>query len=113
MNAAVQIEITKALVALSPPMDTTAYLSVLMAQDSPSAWARCPSPPCARMAWSDGGGQSCGTSWHVECNSSVCRLQGAVEGFDLTKLSRAPARFDEAEPNQLNAKLLPCCHGKQ
>ena len=29
-----------------------------------------------------------------------------VEGFDLAKLSRAPARFDEAELNHLNAKLL-------
>jgi glutamyl-tRNA synthetase len=29
-----------------------------------------------------------------------------VDGFDLTKLSRAPARFDEAELNHLNAKLL-------
>jgi len=29
-----------------------------------------------------------------------------VEGFDLAKLSRAPARFDEAELLHLNAKLL-------
>ncbi len=29
-----------------------------------------------------------------------------VEGFDLGKLSRAPARFDEAELGALNAKLL-------
>jgi len=29
-----------------------------------------------------------------------------VEGFDLGKLSRAPARFDESELRQLNAKLL-------
>ena len=29
-----------------------------------------------------------------------------VDGFDLAKLSRAPARFDEAELNHLNAKLL-------
>ena len=29
-----------------------------------------------------------------------------VDGFDLAKLSRAPARFDEAELTHLNAKLL-------
>jgi glutamyl-tRNA synthetase len=29
-----------------------------------------------------------------------------IDGFDLGKLSRAPARFDEAELAQLNAKLL-------
>ncbi len=29
-----------------------------------------------------------------------------IAGFDLAKLSRAPARFDEAELNHLNAKLL-------
>jgi glutamyl-tRNA synthetase len=29
-----------------------------------------------------------------------------IEGFDLSKLSRAPARFDEAELKNLNAKLL-------
>jgi glutamyl-tRNA synthetase len=29
-----------------------------------------------------------------------------VDGFDFTKLSRAPARFDEAELRQINAKLL-------
>ena len=29
-----------------------------------------------------------------------------MEGFDLGKLSRAPAKFDEAELNHLNAKLL-------
>jgi len=30
----------------------------------------------------------------------------ASEGFDLAKLSRAPARFDEAELRHLNARLL-------
>ncbi len=29
-----------------------------------------------------------------------------IEGFDLAKLSRAPARFDEAELKHLNARLL-------
>jgi glutamyl-tRNA synthetase len=29
-----------------------------------------------------------------------------IEGFDLSKLSRAPGRFDEAELRGLNAKLL-------
>ncbi len=32
--------------------------------------------------------------------------QELVEGFDLSKLSRAPGRFDEAELKHLNAKLL-------
>ncbi|MFO0992106.1 MAG: glutamate--tRNA ligase [Hyphomicrobiales bacterium] len=32
--------------------------------------------------------------------------QELIEGFDLGKLSRAPARFDEAELRHLNAKLL-------
>jgi glutamyl-tRNA synthetase len=34
------------------------------------------------------------------------RMETLVEGFDLHKLSRAPARFDEAELKALNAKLL-------
>ena len=29
-----------------------------------------------------------------------------MQGFDLAKLSRAPARFDEVELNHINAKLL-------
>jgi glutamyl-tRNA synthetase len=33
-------------------------------------------------------------------------IQELVDGFDLGKLSRAPARFDEAELAGLNAKLL-------
>jgi glutamyl-tRNA synthetase len=33
-------------------------------------------------------------------------MESLVEGFDLSKLSRAPARFDEAELTSLNAKLL-------
>ncbi|MBL8893707.1 MAG: glutamate--tRNA ligase, partial [Rhizobiales bacterium] len=32
--------------------------------------------------------------------------QELIDGFDLGKLSRAPARFDEAELRNLNAKLL-------
>jgi glutamyl-tRNA synthetase len=34
------------------------------------------------------------------------RVETLVEAFDLQKLSRAPARFDEAELKSLNAKLL-------
>jgi glutamyl-tRNA synthetase len=34
------------------------------------------------------------------------RLDTLVKGFDLAKLSRAPARFTEAELKALNAKLL-------
>jgi len=33
-------------------------------------------------------------------------IESLVEGFDLSKLSRAPARFDETELKSLNAKLL-------
>jgi glutamyl-tRNA synthetase len=33
-------------------------------------------------------------------------IQELVEGFDLSKISRAPGRFDEKDLNQLNAKLL-------
>lgn len=33
-------------------------------------------------------------------------MDSLVEGFELSKLSRAPARFDEAELKSLNAKLL-------
>jgi glutamyl-tRNA synthetase len=33
-------------------------------------------------------------------------VQELVDGFDLTKISRAPGRFDEKDLNQLNAKLL-------
>lgn len=34
------------------------------------------------------------------------RMDDLVAGFDLSKLSRSPTRFDEAELDQLNAKLL-------
>src|SRR5215213_10930144 len=37
-------------------------------------------------------------------------MESLIEGFDLDKLSRAPARFDEGELRTLNAKLL---HGME
>ena len=44
-----------------------------------------------------------GTSDNIHPCADYAEL---VEGFDLDKLSRAPARFDEAELVHLNAKLL-------
>ena len=44
-----------------------------------------------------------GTSDNIHPCADYAEL---VEGFDLHKLSRAPARFDEAELAHLNAKLL-------
>ena len=44
-----------------------------------------------------------GTSESV---SRIAAYESWSKGFDLDKLSRAPARFDEAELKSLNAKLL-------
>ncbi len=44
-----------------------------------------------------------GTSDNIHPCADYAEL---IEGFDLGKLSRAPARFDEAELQHLNAKLL-------
>jgi glutamyl-tRNA synthetase len=44
-----------------------------------------------------------GTSDPVEPVTEMARL---VDGFDLAKIARAPARFDEAELQTLNARLL-------
>ena len=44
-----------------------------------------------------------GTSDNIHPCTDILEL---VEGFDLGKLSRAPARFDETELASLNAKLL-------
>lgn len=44
-----------------------------------------------------------GTSDNIHPCANYTEL---IDGFDLAKLSRAPARFDEAELAHLNAKLL-------
>jgi glutamyl-tRNA synthetase len=44
-----------------------------------------------------------GTSDPVEAFADV---EGILEGFDLGKLSRSPARFDDEELKRVNAKLL-------
>lgn len=44
-----------------------------------------------------------GTSDPIEPRTSIDQL---IEGFDFDRMGRAPARFDEAELGQLNARIL-------
>ncbi len=107
VNAAVQIEITEALGAVAPAY---AHHSLLTGVDGKGLSKRLGSLSLAAMR--EGGLESMAVA-------SLAALLGAsgnihpcadyrelVEGFDLAHLSRAPARFDEAELRHLNAKLL-------
>ena len=107
VNTAVQIEITEALGAKPP---TYAHHSLLIGSDGKGLSKRLGSLSVASMR--DGGLEPMavvshaallGTSDHIHPCADSAEL---VEGFALDKLSRAPARFDEAELLNLNAKLL-------
>ena len=107
VNTAVQIEITEALGAKPP---TYAHHSLLIGSDGKGLSKRLGSLSVASMR--DGGLEPMavvshaallGTSDNIHPCADYAEL---VEGFALDKLSRAPARFDEAELLNLNAKLL-------
>jgi glutamyl-tRNA synthetase len=107
VNTAVQIEITEALGA-TPPL--YAHHSLLTGADGKGLSKRLGSLSVAGMRE---------TGLEPMAVASLAALLGTsdnihpctdyrelTEGFALDKLSRAPARFDEAELAQLNAKLL-------
>jgi glutamyl-tRNA synthetase len=107
VNTAVQIEITQALNGNVPAY---AHHSLLTGADGKGLSKRLGSLSIGAMR--DGGLEAMavvshaallGTSDSIHPCADYSEL---VAGFDLAKLSRAPARFDEAELNHLNAKLL-------
>jgi glutamyl-tRNA synthetase len=107
VNTAVQIEITEALGGKAPDY---AHHSLLTGPDGKGLSKRLGSLSIAAMR--EGGLEPMavvshaallGTSDNIHPCADYAEL---VEGFALEKLSRAPARFDEAELQHLNAKLL-------
>ena len=107
VNTAVQIEITQALGGNVPAY---AHHSLLTGADGKGLSKRLGSLSIASMR--EGGLEAMavvshaallGTSDNIHPCADYSEL---VEGFDLAKLSRAPARFDEVELAHLNAKLL-------
>ena len=107
VNTAVQIEITQALGGKVPDY---AHHSLLTGADGKGLSKRLGSLSIASMR--EGGLEPMavvshaallGTSDNIHPCPDYAEL---VEGFSLDKLSRAPARFDEAELLHLNAKLL-------
>ena len=107
VNTAVQIEITQALGGNVPAY---AHHSLLTGADGKGLSKRLGSLSIAAMR--ENGLEAMavvshaallGTSDNIHPCTDYIEL---VEGFDLHKLSRAPARFDEAELAHLNAKLL-------
>ena len=107
VNAAVQIEITRALGGAVPAYG---HHSLLIGSDGAGLSKRLGSLSISAMRESGLEAMAVvshaallGTSDSIHPCADYREL---VEGFDLAKLSRAPARFDEAELQHLNAKLL-------
>jgi glutamyl-tRNA synthetase len=107
VNTAVQIEITDELGGQVPAY---AHHSLLTGADGKGLSKRLGSLSIASLR--DSGLEPMavvshaallGTSDNIHPCADYAEL---VDGFDLAKLSRAPARFDEAELARLNAKLL-------
>jgi len=107
VNTAVQIEITS---ALGGPVPAYAHHSLLTGADGKGLSKRLGSLSVASMRESGLEAMAVvshaallGTSDNIHPCANYTEL---IDGFDLAKLSRAPARFDEAELAHLNAKLL-------
>ncbi len=107
VNAAVQIEITKALGAEPPQY---AHHSLLTGADGKGLSKRFGSLSIESMRQAGLEAMAVvshaallGTSDNIHPCADYDEL---IAGFDLGKLSRAPARFDEAELMHLNARLL-------
>jgi glutamyl-tRNA synthetase len=103
----VQIEITEALGGKVP---SYAHHSLLTGADGKGLSKRLGSLSIGQMRWDGYEAMAVvshaallGTSDNIHPCTDYSEL---VAGFDLHKLSRAPARFDEAELQSLNAKLL-------
>lgn len=107
VNAAVQIEITKALGGAIPAY---AHHSLLIGSDGAGLSKRLGSLSITAMR--ENGLEAMAVVSHAALLGTSDSIHPCadykelVDGFDLAKLSRAPARFDEAELNHLNAKLL-------
>ena len=107
VNTAVQIEITEALGGAVP---SYAHHSLLIGTDGKGLSKRLGSLSIGAMREQGLEAMAVvshaallGTSDNIHPCADYTEL---VAGFDLAKLSRAPARFDEAELLHLNAKLL-------
>jgi len=107
VNTAVQIEITEALGGKVP---LYAHHSLLTGADGKGLSKRLGSLSVAAMR--EAGLEAMAVVSHAALlgtseNIHPCAdYRELIDGFDLAKLSRAPARFDEAELAHLNAKLL-------
>ena len=106
-NAAVQVEIFEALGAKAPAF---AHHSLLIGSDGKGLSKRLGSLSIAAMR--DEGleamavvshGALIGTSEAIEPHTTMDTL---LEAFDLSKLSRAPGRFDMTELENLNARIV-------
>ena len=106
-NAGVQVAITEALGG-KPPI--YAHHSLLVGADGKGLSKRIGSLSIASMR--EQGLEPMAVVSHAALlgtsdNIHPCAdIQELVDSFDLTKISRAPGRFDEKDLNQLNAKLL-------
>jgi glutamyl-tRNA synthetase len=106
-NAGVQVAITLALGG-TPPI--YAHHSLLVGADGKGLSKRIGSLSIASMR--EQGLEPMAVVSHAALlgtsdNIHPCAdIQELVDGFDLTKISRAPGRFDEKDLNTLNAKLL-------
>jgi glutamyl-tRNA synthetase len=107
VNTAVQIEISEAIAGTVP---IYAHYSLLTGADGKGLSKRLGS--LSIQQFRDDGLEAMAVVSHASLlgtsdNIHPCTdVQELVDGFDLGKLSRAPARFDEAELSGLNAKLL-------
>jgi glutamyl-tRNA synthetase len=107
VNAAVQIEITKALGGNVPAYG---HHSLLIGADGAGLSKRLGSLSISAMR--ENGLEAMAVVSHAALLGTSDSIHPCadykelVDGFDLAKLSRAPARFDEAELNHLNAKFL-------
>jgi glutamyl-tRNA synthetase len=107
VNAAVQIEITRALGGEVPAYG---HHSLLIGADGHGLSKRLGSLSITAMR--EDGLEAMAVVSHAallgtsEAIHPCTDYKELVEGFDLSKLSRAPGRFDEAELKSLNAKLL-------
>ena len=107
VNTAVQIEITQALGGKVPDY---AHHSLLTGADGKGLSKRLGSLSIGSMR--DNGLEPMAVVSHAALLGTSDNIHPCpdynelVEGFSLDKLSRAPARFDEAELLHLNAKLL-------
>jgi glutamyl-tRNA synthetase len=107
VNTAVQIEITEALGGKIP---NHAHHSLLIGADGKGLSKRLGSLSIAQMR--EEGFEPMAVVSHAALlgtsdNIHPCTdYKELIDGFDLHKLSRAPARFDEKELASLNAKLL-------